>query len=66
MRDPDSFLNKRFLLNYGAVDYVAKVWINGIFLGRHQGGYTPFQWDITQHAHEKENILSGLRTPAVF
>ena len=35
------------LLNFGAVDYSATVWVNGRLAGGHQGGYTPFQLDIT-------------------
>src|SRR5438132_1431387 len=35
------------LLHFGAVDYEATVWLNGRFVGRHQGGYTRFTFDIT-------------------
>ena len=35
------------LLHFGAVDYEAHVWVNGIFVGRHQGGHTPFSFMIT-------------------
>ncbi len=38
---------ERWLLHFGAVDYTATVWINGVCLGRHEGGYTPFVFDIT-------------------
>ena len=34
-------------LHFGAVDYVAVVWINGIRVCRHEGGYTPFTCDLT-------------------
>jgi beta-galactosidase/beta-glucuronidase len=37
----------RALLHFGAVDFEATVWCNGHFVGRHQGGYTPFTVDIT-------------------
>jgi hypothetical protein len=37
----------RVHLHFGAVDYQATVWGNGRLLGRHQGGYTPFTFDIT-------------------
>jgi beta-galactosidase/beta-glucuronidase len=39
--------NKRILLNFGAVDWKADVWLNDIKIGSHQGGYTPFSFDIT-------------------
>jgi beta-galactosidase/beta-glucuronidase len=38
---------KRILLHFGAVDYHAEVWVNGTFMGNHEGGHTPFQFDIT-------------------
>jgi beta-galactosidase/beta-glucuronidase len=37
----------RWLLHFGAVDYEATVWVNGTEVGAHRGGYTPFQFDIT-------------------
>jgi beta-galactosidase/beta-glucuronidase len=40
----------RWLLHFGAVDYTASVWINGVSIGRHEGGYTPFFFDITPFA----------------
>jgi beta-galactosidase/beta-glucuronidase len=39
--------DKRIILHFGAVDYSAKVWLNGFFLGSHDGGHTPFEFDIT-------------------
>ena len=37
----------RLILNFGAVDYDATVWVNGRIAARHRGGYTPFRADIT-------------------
>lgn len=37
----------RVLLHFGAVDYRAKVWVNGIHVASHEGGHTPFTADIT-------------------
>jgi beta-galactosidase/beta-glucuronidase len=37
---------KRWLLHFGAVDHHATVWVNGIQVGTHEGGYTPFSFDI--------------------
>jgi len=37
----------RRLLHFGAVDTNAKVWVNGVCVGTHEGGYTPFSVDIT-------------------
>ncbi|GLX66065.1 glycoside hydrolase family 2 protein [Paenibacillus glycanilyticus] len=38
---------KRLLLHFQAVDYTAKLWVNGKYAGRHDGGYTAFAFDIT-------------------
>jgi beta-galactosidase/beta-glucuronidase len=38
---------ERVLLHFGAVDYQASVWVNGQFVGSHEGGHTPFSFDIT-------------------
>lgn len=38
----------RLLLNFGAVDYHATVWVDGALATTHEGGYTPFSVDITR------------------
>lgn len=35
------------LLHFGAVDYRARVWIDGALVGEHEGGHTPFTFDVT-------------------
>jgi hypothetical protein len=50
VRVPASWQGKRVWLCFGAVDWKARVWVNGQFVGAHVGGYTPFQFDITRHA----------------
>lgn len=37
----------RLLLHFGAVDYSADVWVDGQHAGSHQGGQTPFYFDVT-------------------
>ena len=37
----------RLLLQFGAVDYRATVWVNGVQVASHEGGHTPFSADIT-------------------
>jgi len=44
---PSTWKNKSVVLNFGAVDWKADVWINDVKVGTHQGGYTPFSIDIT-------------------
>ncbi|WP_295963551.1 sugar-binding domain-containing protein [uncultured Alistipes sp.] len=48
---------KRILLHFGAVDWKADVWVNGISVGSHTGGYTPFSFDITAALAKGENAL---------
>ena len=47
----------RILLHFGAVDQIAQVWVNEIFIGEHEGGYLPFSFDVTDALHDKENLL---------
>ena len=44
---PEAWDGQRVMLNFGAVDWEARVWVNGRFVGEHRGGYTPFAFDIT-------------------
>ena len=48
----------RILLHFGAVDYRADVWLNGRQLGRHEGGYDPFEFDITNAIKPSGNRLT--------
>ncbi|MHA1683026.1 MAG: glycoside hydrolase family 2 protein [Promethearchaeota archaeon] len=44
---PDRYAGKRIFLHFGAVDYECDLFVNGIPVGTHQGGVTPFSFDIT-------------------
>jgi beta-galactosidase/beta-glucuronidase len=44
---PPSWDKKDVLLHFGAVDWRADVWINDIKIGSHEGGYTPFYFNVT-------------------
>lgn len=44
-------------LNFGAAFYKARVWLNGVEIGAHEGGYTGFSFDISRHLREK-NVLA--------
>ncbi len=45
---PSAWSQQRVFLKFGAVDYQAEVWVNGIPIGEHDGGYLPFEFDITE------------------
>ena len=46
------------ILGFGAVDYYAEVWLNGSRVGEHEGGYLPFELDITDAAHAGRNTIT--------
>lgn len=50
----------RVLLHFGAVAYRAAVFVNGQFVGSHAGGFTPFEFDVTEKTHCGENELAIL------
>ncbi len=54
----ENFLNEKTILHFGACDQIAKITLNGVYLGEHIGGYLPFSFDITQHIRIGENSLS--------
>ena len=45
-------------LGFGAVDYFAEVWLNDIKVGEHEGGYLPFELDVTEAARPGVNTLT--------
>ena len=49
---------KRILLHFGAVDQACKIWLNGKYVARHEGGYLPFTVDITRFYSEKKTVLT--------
>ena len=50
--------NEHIWLRFGAVDYIADVWLNGEYLGNHEGIFNPFEFDITDYLQEgAENEL---------
>ena len=46
---PSAWKNKDIVLNFGAVDWKADVFVNDILVGTHQGGFTPFSFNITPY-----------------
>ena len=46
---PESWKGRRIFLCFGAVDYYADVCVNDHEVGSHEGGYTPFEFDVTEH-----------------
>ena len=47
----------RYLLYFGAVNYDCHVWVNGKKAGHHIGGFTAFNYDVTDLLKEGENVV---------
>jgi hypothetical protein len=54
---PDALPSDRWILHFGAVDYAATIWVNGVWVGSHEGGYTPFTIDITSLATAETEVI---------
>lgn len=54
---PEGGSDERILLHFGAVDWEAKVWINGKHAGEHRGGYDPFSFEVTDLLEEGDNEI---------
>lgn len=52
------FIKERLILHFGAVDQECEVFLNGIRIGEHKGGYLPFSFDITNEMKIGENTLT--------
>jgi beta-glucuronidase len=51
--------NTHLRLRFEAVFYLARVWLNGQYLGQHEGGYTPFGFDVTSLVKSGEkNVIA--------
>ncbi|MBV1855621.1 AbfB domain-containing protein [Catellatospora tritici] len=61
---PAGWSGRRVQLNFGAVTYRASVWVNGVSIGSHSGGYDAFTFDITNALNGGTNeIIVGVYSP---
>ena len=62
---PKEWDGKRVILNFGAVDWEAAVYVNGTLTGTHRGGYDPFGFDITDHLKpgKTQELIVGVYDP---
>ena len=58
---PAAWGERRVLLHFQAVDYDSTVWVNGVEVGRHRGGFTPFSCDLSGVAEAGDEITIVLR-----
>ncbi len=54
-------LDQRAILHFGAVDWAARVWVNGEMVGSHDGGHTPFAVDISHAASASGELEIAVR-----
>jgi beta-glucuronidase len=55
--DYDVKENKRLFVYFGAVNYKAEVYLNGKKIGVHEGGFTPFNFEVSSIIKAKNNFL---------
>lgn len=48
---------KLYIIKFDAVDYLSRLFINEQFVGENEGGYTPFEFDITQYLKSGQNEI---------
>lgn len=58
---PDSLNGKFVKLIFYAVNYVADVWVNDVYVGYHEGGYTSFAFDVSQILNYGGNNVIAVR-----
>ncbi len=47
----------RVFVHFGAANYYTRVYLNGEALGEHEGGFTPFNFEVTDKIHEGDNFV---------
>lgn len=55
--DAKRLVDKRQFLYFGAVSYRCRVYLNGTEIGSHEGGFTPFQIEVTDLLNEGDNFI---------
>jgi beta-glucuronidase len=69
---PSSWKGQRIFIRIGSANYAAKIWVNGVPLGKHEGGHLPFafeissllKWDSNNRISiQIENVLKPIRVP---
>ena len=66
---PEAWKGQRIFLVVGACDWLTQGWVNGEALGEHRGGYTPFEFELTDHVdwgREQRIVLRVDDTPHPF
>ncbi|HEX7521736.1 MAG TPA: hypothetical protein VF441_06720 [Acidimicrobiia bacterium] len=62
-RSDDEHALRRVRLRFGAVDYLADVWLNGEHLGHHEGCFAPFGFDVTDRLRRSNQVVVAVQDP---
>lgn len=54
----ESWDGRQIFLKFGAVDWKSTLYVNGQKVGDHEGGYTPFEFDITDYVQQGDNVIT--------
>jgi hypothetical protein len=54
---PQDWAGEHVMLNFGAVDFAATIWVNGAVVGSHKGGFDTFGFDVTDYLKPGQNEL---------
>ncbi len=65
---PKRFQGKRLRLQFEATDYYADTYVNGAYVGRHEGYIDPYEYDITDQARagEDNQVMVRVWTPVTY
>ena len=55
---PSAFANKRVFVHFEGIMGASKVWVNGVLINAHFGGYFPIHIDVTEHIQMGENVIA--------
>ncbi len=55
---PRDWSGQRQVLRFGSVNYHARVWLNGVCLGEHEGGHLPFEFEVSSCSRQGLNRLA--------
>ena len=55
--DMQENMGKKVFLRIGAANYFSYVFLNGKYICKHEGGSTPFMWDVTEYLEKENRIL---------
>ena len=60
---PEGFSKGKTLIHFEAVDQIADVYLNGVYLGHHEGGYLPFAFEVDDLKEENELVVDVFDDP---